>query len=116
MSDNNGDASEWLNEEALKKGDGRDALAHWLTDSDKGAGHLLARVIVNRLWQHHFGVGLVKTSNNFGQVGEKPTHPELLDWLAQELISKDWKIKSIHKLIMKSSTLHADCEMGSTKV
>ena len=104
LSDNNGDASEWLNEEALKKGDGRDALAHWLTDSDKGAGHLLARVIVNRLWQHHFGVGLVKTSNNFGQVGEKPTHPELLDWLAQELISKDWKIKSIHKLIMKSST------------
>ena len=104
LSDNNGDASEWLNEEALKKGDGRDALAHWLTDSDKGAGHLLARVIVNRLWQHHFGVGLVKTSNNFGQVGEKPTHPELLDWLAKELISKDWKIKSIHKLIMKSST------------
>ena len=104
LSDNNGDASEWLNEEALKKGDGRDALAHWLTDSDKGAGHLLARVIVNRLWQHHFGVGLVKTSNNFGQVGEKPTHPELLDWLAQELINKDWKIKSIHKLIMKSST------------
>ena len=104
LSDNNGDAGEWLNEEALKKGDGRDALAHWLTDSDKGAGHLLARVIVNRLWQHHFGVGLVKTSNNFGQVGEKPTHPELLDWLAQELINKDWKIKSIHKLIMKSST------------
>ena len=104
LSDNNGDASEWLNEEALKKGDGRDALAHWLTDSDKGAGHLLARVIVNRLWQHHFGVGLVKTSNNFGQVGEKPTHPELLDWLAQELINKDWKIKSIHKLIMKCST------------
>ncbi|MEC7637358.1 MAG: DUF1549 and DUF1553 domain-containing protein [Verrucomicrobiota bacterium] len=104
LSDNNGDSSEWLNEEALKKGDGRDALAHWLTDSDKGAGHLLARVIVNRLWQHHFGVGLVKTSNNFGQVGEKPTHPELLDWLAQELINKDWKIKSIHKLIMKSST------------
>ena len=104
LSDNNGDASEWLNEEALKKGDGRDALAHWLTDSDKGAGHLLARVIVNRLWQHHFGVGLVKTSNNFGQVGEKPTHPELLDWLAKELINKDWKIKSIHKLIMKSST------------
>ena len=104
LSDNNGDAGEWLNEEALKKGDGRDALAHWLTDSDKGAGHLLARVIVNRLWQHHFGVGLVKTSNNFGQVGEKPTHPELLDWLAQELINKDWKIKSIHKLIMKSTT------------
>ena len=104
LSDNNGDAGEWLNEEALKKGDGRDALAHWLTDTDKGAGHLLARVIVNRLWQHHFGVGLVKTSNNFGQVGEKPTHPELLDWLAQELINKDWKIKSIHKLIMKSST------------
>ena len=104
LSDNNGDAGEWLNEEALKKGDGRDALAYWLTDSDKGAGHLLARVIVNRLWQHHFGVGLVKTSNNFGQVGEKPTHPELLDWLAQELINKDWKIKSIHKLIMKSST------------
>ena len=104
LSDNNGDASEWLNEEALKKGDGRDALAHWLTDSDKGAGHLLARVIVNRLWQHHFGVGLVKTSNNFGQVGEKPTHPELLNWLANELVAGGWKLKRMHKLIMMSKT------------
>src|SRR5580765_767391 len=57
----------------------RAALANWLTDADAGAGHLLARVIVNRLWQHHFGRGLVSTPSDFGAQGDKPTHPELLD-------------------------------------
>lgn len=83
--------------------DGRTGLAQWLTDVDRGAGSLLARVIVNRLWQHHFGVGLVKSSNNFGKVGDEPTHPELLEWLAGKLIREGWKLKSIHELIMKSA-------------
>ena len=83
--------------------DGRAGLAQWLTDVDSGAGGLLARVIVNRLWQHHFGVGLVKTSNNFGSVGDEPTHPDLLDWLAGQLVSGGWRLKPLHELIMNSS-------------
>jgi hypothetical protein len=63
----------------------------------------LARVIVNRLWQHHFGEGIVKTSDNFGSVGEKPSHPELLEWLAGELIRTDWNLKAMHRLIMSSA-------------
>ena len=81
----------------------RRAFAEWLTDVDHGAGRLLARVIVNRLWQHHMGRGLVSTPSDFGQRGEKPTHPELLDWLAGELIAGGWKLKPIHKLIMASA-------------
>ncbi|MCA9216217.1 MAG: DUF1549 domain-containing protein [Planctomycetales bacterium] len=78
-------------------------LAHWITDPVDGAGHLAARVIVNRIWQHHFGEGLVATPNDFGKQGSLPTHPELLDWLAIELINNDWSVKHIHKLIMTSS-------------
>ena len=74
-----------------------------MTDDKGGAGHLLARVIVNRLWQHHFGKGLVRTPNDFGAQGEPPTHPELLDYLAGELIKGGWKLKPIHKLIMTSA-------------
>ncbi len=81
----------------------RTALALWMTDAEKGAGQLAARVIVNRLWQHHFGRGLVTTPNDFGSAGERPTHPELLDYLAGELIAGDWHLKRIHKLIMTSS-------------
>ena len=81
----------------------RAALAHWITDLERGAGHLLARVIVNRLWQHHMGKGLVTTSSDFGAQGERPTHPELLDWLANELIKADWRLKPIHRLIMSSA-------------
>ncbi|MCB9950082.1 MAG: PSD1 domain-containing protein [Planctomycetaceae bacterium] len=79
------------------------ALADWLTDSEDGAGALLARVMVNRLWYHHFGRGIVATPSDFGTRGEPPTHPELLDWLATELIRNDWQLKPIHKLIMMSS-------------
>jgi hypothetical protein len=82
----------------------RRALAEWMTDVDAGAGQLLARVIVNRVWQHHFGRGLVATPNDFGVKGEPPTHPELLDWLASELIRGGWKLKPIHKLILTSAT------------
>lgn len=81
----------------------RVALADWMTDDKSGAGHLLARVIVNRLWQHHFGKGLVRTPNDFGAQGDPPTHPELLDFLANELIKGGWKLKPIHKLIMTSA-------------
>ena len=80
----------------------RTALASWITDVDRGAGRLLARVLVNRLWQHHFGEGLVRTPNDFGAQGDLPTHPELLDWLATELIARGWKLKAMHKLIVTS--------------
>ncbi|MCO6453864.1 MAG: PSD1 domain-containing protein [Pirellulaceae bacterium] len=80
----------------------RAGLARWITDVNHGAGHLAARVMVNRLWQHHFGRGLVATPNDFGASGERPTHPELLDWLAARLIAEGWRLKPVHKLIMTS--------------
>lgn len=79
------------------------ALANWLTDLEHGAGHQLARVMVNRLWHHHFGRGLVSTPNDFGVLGAKPSHPELLDWLALRLIENEWRLKPMHRLIMNSS-------------
>ena len=82
----------------------RVGLANWLTDPVDGAGHLLARVMVNRLWQHHFGRGLVATPSDFGTMGEKPSHPELLDWLATQLIANGWRLKPIHTLIVTSAT------------
>jgi len=82
----------------------RASLALWLTDSSHGAGSLAARVMVNRLWQHHFGKGIVATPNDFGTAGELPTHPELLDWLAVRLIENGWRLKLIHKEIMTSDT------------
>ncbi|MCA8997687.1 MAG: DUF1553 domain-containing protein, partial [Planctomycetaceae bacterium] len=82
----------------------RTGLANWMTDVDHGAGALAARVMANRLWQHHFGRGIVSTPNDFGASGEPPTHPDLLEWLAGNLISHDWKLKPVHKLIMSSST------------
>lgn len=76
-------------------------LADWIANE---RNPLTARVIVNRLWQHHFGYGLVRSSNNFGYTGDKPTHPELLDWLADELIHSGWSLKHIHRLILTSRT------------
>lgn len=81
----------------------RTGLADWITDSDSGAGHLLARVTVNRLWHHHFGQGIVATPNDFGLQGSQPTHPELLDYLAQKLIDSGWKLKPIHREILTSA-------------
>jgi mono/diheme cytochrome c family protein len=93
----------------------RRALAEWMTDVDNGAGRLLARVIVNRLWQHHMGHGLVGTPSDFGARGEAPTHPELLDWLATELIRNNWRLKPIHKLIMSSAVYMQDGQIDEAK-
>lgn len=82
----------------------RASLANWITDVDQGAGALLARVIVNRLWQHHFGRGLVATPSDFGFQADPPTHPELLDRLATELIRNGWKLKPIQRMMVLSAT------------
>ena len=93
----------------------RRAFAEWITDAEHGAGHLLARVIVNRLWQHHMGRGIVTTPSDFGQRGERPTHPELLDYLARELINNGWRLKPIHKLIMTSAVYQESSHMDEAK-
>lgn len=92
----------WLPKPAsgLSAIDPRIGLANWMTDVDHGAGALLARVMVNRLWQHHFGEGIVGTTNDFGAQGERPTHPELLEWLAAEFVKGGWKLKPLHKAMM----------------
>jgi hypothetical protein len=82
----------------------RRALAEWMTDVDAGAGTLAARVIVNRVWQHHFGEGLVRTVSDFGARGERPSHPELLEWLTREFVRGGWRLKPLHRWIVTSST------------
>lgn len=93
----------------------RRALANWLTDVDEGAGALLARVAVNRLWQHHFGRGIVGTPSDFGIRGAPPTHPELLDWLAREFVARGWNIKALHKLIMQSAVYRQSSHFDENK-
>jgi hypothetical protein len=90
----------------------RTSLANWITDADSGAGPLLARVMVNRLWRQHFGQGLVPSSNDFGSQGERPTHPELLDWLASEFIKGGWRLKPLHRLILLSSVYQQSVEIN----
>lgn len=79
----------------------RAALAKWLTDS---SNPLTARVITNRIWQYHFGVGLVETASDFGSLGEKPSHPELLDWLTTQFLKGGWSFKEMHRLMVSSAT------------
>ena len=76
-------------------------LAEWVTDP---ANPLTARVIVNRVWHYHFGQGIVNTPSDLGNMGARPTHPELLDWLATELVAQGWRLKPVHRLILLSST------------
>ena len=80
----------------------RTALANWVVDTENGAGALAARVIVNRLWHHHFGRGIVSTVNDFGVQGDPPTHPELLEWLAADLVKNGWNLKRVHKRMVTS--------------
>ena len=86
-------------------------LAEWLVSSENP---LTARVTVNRYWQRFFGVGLVKTSDNFGTEGERPSHPALLDWLATEFVRLGWDVKAIHKRIVLSATYRQSSRFSST--
>jgi cytochrome c553 len=91
----------------ITNGSGRLDLARWLTRPDHP---LTARVLVNRLWQHHFGEGIVRTPSNFGKLGRAPTHPELLDWLALEFVRSGWSIKHMHRILMLSSAYRQSSE------
>lgn len=91
-------------------GSGRRQLADWLT---RPSNPLTARVMVNRLWQQHFGRGLVGTENDFGKRGQSPTHPELLDWLATRFIESGWSLKAMHRLIMASATYRQASDFDS---
>lgn len=89
---------------------GRLELAQWIVQRDNP---LTARVMVNRLWQHHFGRGLVGTSDNFGIRGDRPTHPELLDWLAAQFVQGGWSVKAMHRLMLLSSTYQQSGEANA---
>lgn len=93
-----------------KKTGRRLAFAKWLTNPDHP---LTARVMVNRIWQHHFGVGLVKSTDNFGHTGTRPTHPALLDWLAREFMNRGWSVKAMHRLMLTSSVYRQQSRVDS---
>jgi hypothetical protein len=91
----------------IASGSGRLQLAQWLTEPTHP---LTARVMVNRIWQYHFGAGIVRTPSNYGKLGERPTHPELLDFLAEAFVRSGWSIKKMHRLIMLSATYQQGSE------
>lgn len=88
------------NQPSITNGSGRRELAAWVASKNNP---LTARVIVNRIWQWHFGEGLVRTTSNFGRLGEPPSHPQLIDWMAERFVSDGWSLKKLHKLIMSSA-------------
>lgn len=94
--------------------DSRLGLAAFLTDVSQGSGPLAARVIVNRLWHHHFGRGIVATPNDLGTQGDPATHPELLEWLANRLVENRWSLKSIHRLIVTTATYRQSGAVSET--
>ena len=89
----------------------RTALANWLASPENP---LTGRVMANRLWQHHFGRGIVGTPSDFGLMGERPTHPELLDWLTDEFVGGGWSMKRMHRLIMTSETYQQSSDFRET--
>jgi hypothetical protein len=91
----------------ITRGSGRLQLAEWIARPDHP---LTARVMANRIWQHHFGEGLVRTPSNFGKLGERPTHPELLDYLARRFIASGWSVKKMHREIMLSAAYQQSSE------
>ncbi len=94
-----------LSKAAKGKSSGRRSiLADWIASP---SNPLTSRVLANRLWQHHFGRGIAPTSSDFGRLGEPPTHPELLDWLASEVVARGWKLKDLHRLLMTSNAYRA---------
>jgi hypothetical protein len=93
----------------------RRAMAEWMTDVDHGAGALLARVMVNRVWQHHFGEGLTRTVSDFGVRGERPTHPELMEWLTGEFVRGGWKLKALHRTIVTSAVYMQSTDFDSAR-
>jgi hypothetical protein len=99
---------EILGGQVITQGSGRTELAQWLTNHP-----LLARVMVNRIWQQHFGAGLVRTPNDFGSRGELPTHPELLDWLAAQFKACGYSVKSMHRLIMNARAWRRDSTLSA---
>ncbi len=102
--------AEMLRSENSKTTGRRLTLAQWITSP---RNPLTARVLVNRLWQSHFGQGLVTTPNDFGLAGSRPSHPELLDWLATELMKSGWSIKHLRRLIVTSAAYRQESRMGS---
>ncbi|MEO8130433.1 MAG: DUF1553 domain-containing protein, partial [Bryobacteraceae bacterium] len=90
----------------------RMTLAKWIASPENP---LTARVMVNRIWQYHFGRGIVETTSDFGKNGSRPTHPELLDWLALKFIDENWSVKAIHRLILTSSTYRQSTENPQVK-
>ncbi len=91
----------------------RTRLASWVADP---ANPLTARVMVNRVWQYHFGRGIVSTANDFGRMGAKPTHPELLDFLANKFVESGWRMKPIHRMILMSSAYRQSSQSPAEKV
>src|SRR5262249_19809291 len=84
----------------ITRGSGRRELAGWIARPDNP---MTARVMVNRIWQHHFGAGITHTPSNFGKLGDPPSHPQLLDWLADRFVRDGWSIKRLHRRLLLSA-------------